>query len=291
LSGTPANQDIGTNTFVVRVTESAGMSNTATMFLNVNGPPTFRNSDISRSPVNAGGPYAASIAGEATDPNPGDLLTFSKLSGPDWLIVSPQGALSGTPANSDAGTNVFTVRVSDSGGLSDAATLLINVNGPPSFEANPFTAPATMVGQSYSHSITNQASDPNPGAVLSFAKLSGPAWLNIAPNGMLSGTPTTADSGTNSFHVLVNDGQGLTNTAIMNLSVLPATGSPMVQIVLTNNAISLVWTDGNPPFQVQVSTNFSSGNWQDLGQPTTNHSIAVEPGSPSATYRVKLLGL
>ncbi len=46
---------------------------------------------------------------------------FSKVSGPGWLEVSADGALSGTPADSDAGLQEFAVRVegSDPGGKAD----------------------------------------------------------------------------------------------------------------------------------------------------------------------------
>jgi hypothetical protein len=290
LSGTPSNQDIGNNTFVVRVTESAGMSNSATMYLNVNGAPAFKNPDIVRASVNAGNAYSNSIAGEATDPNPGDTLNYGKVSGPAWLIISVQGALSGTPSNSDTGTNEFTVSATDSRGLSATANLSINVNGPPSFSANPFTAPAVSVGQPYTSSITNQASDPNPGAVLTFSKLSGPAWLQVTSDGTLSGTPTAADVGTNSFKVIVSDNGGLTNSATMNVSVLPLVGPPTVQLTLSNNLISLLWTGGNPPFQLQVSTNLAAETWQNVGELTTNRTASLLPGAPYASYRIKALG-
>src|ERR1019366_5732631 len=124
--------------------------------------------------------YSGTIATNATDPNPADTLTFAKVSGPAWLIVGSNGTLSGTPANSDANTNTFVVSVKNTGGLSNTATLFIYVNGAPSFTANPFSTSNGTVGQNYSGTIATNATDPNPGAVLTFAKVSGPAWLNVA---------------------------------------------------------------------------------------------------------------
>ena len=43
------------------------------------------------------------------------------------MVVGTDGSLSGTPALSDAGTNVFTVGVDDGKGGSDTATLNITV--------------------------------------------------------------------------------------------------------------------------------------------------------------------
>jgi subtilase family serine protease len=286
LSGTPSSQNVGTNTFVVCVTESTGLSNSATMFLNVNGAPAFISSQLVQAPINAGTAFSGSIAGAATDPNPGDTLTFAKVGGPQWLTISPQGNLSGTPAVGDVGTNLFTVRVTDSGGLSVDANLSINVNGSPSFAANPFTAPAVSVGQVYSQSLTNQTTDPNPGAVLTFSKVSGPAWLSVTADGLLLGTPNASDVGTNSFSIKVTDAGGLTSSAIMNVAVMAASSPLIIHISINNQIVSLDWSNGSPPFQVQTSTNLASGIWQNLGELTTNRSLTVAPVNLSATFRI-----
>jgi len=205
-------------------------------------------------------------------------------------VISPQGALSGTPSVADAGTNIFIVGVKDSGDLSATASLSINVNGPPAFASNPFNAPGISVGQVYSESITNQATDPNPGALLTFSKVSGPAWLHVSANGQILGTPSAADVGTNSFSVSVTDTEGLASTATMNLVVMPELSAPSLTISLSSNLLSLTWAGGNPPFQVQTSTNLAAGNWQNLGQPTTNRTLVVTPDSDYAGYRVQNSG-
>jgi len=73
--------------------------------------------------------YTGSVA-NATDPN-GDTLSYSKLTGPAWLSVGTDGSLSGTPAQSDVGANIFTVQVDDDTDGTDTATLDITVVGPP----------------------------------------------------------------------------------------------------------------------------------------------------------------
>ena len=59
----------------------------------------------------------------------GDPLTFSKVSGPEWLTVKPDGALTGTPGFSEAGNNAFVFSVSDGRGGADTQTLTIPVEG------------------------------------------------------------------------------------------------------------------------------------------------------------------
>ena len=284
LSGTPAGTDIGTNAFTVSVMESEGMSDSATMFIHVNGAPVFTSNPLTKPNANAGQAYSSSIAANVTDPNPGDSLIFAKVSGPAWLTIAASGAVSGTPANSDAGTNTFLVSVTDSGGLSASATLYINMNGAPVFLSNPFSAPAVNVGQSYSGTISDQATDPNPGSSLSFAKMSGPAWLVVAADGSLSGIPAAADIGTNIFSVSVSDSAGLANSATMKIPVVPVT--PSLHIASQASGLTLSWIGGNPPFQVQVSSDLSD-LWQNVGTLITNNNVTIIPSGPSAIYRVQ----
>jgi endo-1,4-beta-xylanase len=67
-----------------------------------------------------------SLAGTAIDPD-NDPLTYSKVSGPAWLVVAGDGTLSGIPLNANVGINTFTVKVTDNGGLSDTAVMVITV--------------------------------------------------------------------------------------------------------------------------------------------------------------------
>ena len=75
----------------------------------------------------AGQAYTGKIHAYAYDPDPGDALSFSKVSGPAWLQVSAAGAISGTPATGDAGTNNFVLRAMDLLGNSSTATMSIPV--------------------------------------------------------------------------------------------------------------------------------------------------------------------
>src|SRR5206468_2266457 len=71
--------------------------------------------------------YSNSIAGTATDPDAGDTLTYSKAAGPAWLIVAPDGTLTGTPTSGDGGTNYLTVRATDAAGQNAFALATVSV--------------------------------------------------------------------------------------------------------------------------------------------------------------------
>ena len=58
----------------------------------------------------------------------GDTLSYSITSGPAWLSINANsGALTGTPQQSDVGSESVTVEVEDGKGGSDTQTFIINV--------------------------------------------------------------------------------------------------------------------------------------------------------------------
>lgn len=90
--------------------------------------PSFTTDPISNLVATERADYAGnSLKGYAADVDGIERLTFSKDSGPDWLIVADDGSLSGIPGDSDVGSNAFAIRVIDLDGLSDTATMNITV--------------------------------------------------------------------------------------------------------------------------------------------------------------------
>jgi len=299
----------------------------------INTPPEFTSDPVVE--VNAMEDVAYSgntLADDASDPDP-DTLTFSAISGPVWLNVASDGALTGMPGSSDVGANSWQVQVSD-GTDQDVATLEITVdgggdnndtpgtavtlsdnvarndsinpagdddwfkftlpsgphydlvletagssgdtvmylygpnsstslvesddddgdglfskivrntsgtalsagiyyvkvieygdngtiaaytinadwspriaNGPPVFDADPFSKANATANAAYSGSIEGDASDPESDP-MTLSKVSGPVWLNVASDGTLSGTPGTGDVGANSWTVRVEANGG-----------------------------------------------------------------------------------
>jgi subtilase family serine protease len=284
IYGTPANTDANTNTFIVSARDAAGLSSTAPLFIYVNGSPNFTLNPLTLPVVDAGQPVSGTLATNATDPNPGDTLTFAKLSGPAWLSVAGNGALSGAPANADANTNAFQVTVTDST-LTSTGIVYIYVNGAPAFNNNPFSKAPIAAGQPYAGSLAADASDPNPADSLTFAKLSGPAWLSVASDGTLSGTPLSANVGTNMFLVKVNDPRNLSAQATMNIAVDPSAIVASLSVQGTN--LLLNWSGGIAPYQVQVNTNLSGTNWQDWGNLISDTNTLLTPDKSQEFYRIK----
>ncbi|MES2474968.1 MAG: LamG-like jellyroll fold domain-containing protein [Verrucomicrobiota bacterium] len=94
-----------------------------------NKAPLFAADPIAKPTATAGQAYYNSIIGSATDADAGDTLTYQKISGPAWLYVAANGALSGIPDTGNTGNNRFIIRVTDSRMATDDAVLTINVTG------------------------------------------------------------------------------------------------------------------------------------------------------------------
>jgi F5/8 type C domain/Bacterial Ig domain/Fibronectin type III domain/Putative Ig domain len=170
-----------------------------------------------------------------TEPEAGTALKFRKVSGPAWLSVSDDGILSGTPGESDVGISSFVLSVSDLFDLSDEATLTVSVaplplaaasiNQAPAFINNPITMGDASANANYTgQSLAGQAVDPEDDGSLRYWKAAGPAWLNIAQNGDLSGVPPTANIGQNRFTIGVADSS---SSVVFSELLINVTGLPL----------------------------------------------------------------
>lgn len=264
LSGTPTNSDIGANVFVVNLTDTNGVSASATMKIVVaaDPPPSFVSNPFSESWANVDQAYAATIATNGTAPylGAGDILSFAKIGGPAWLNMAPDGSLSGTPDGIYAGTNIFAVSVTDLGGSSNTATLVIYVNSAPMFTPVNFMKPLATAGIPYSGTIATNATDSDlvAGDTLTFYKVTGPAWLNVAASGTLSGTPSSTDLGVGVFLVLVVDSGGLAGIGSMGVNV-GMDHPPM----FASNPISESPATAGQPYSATIATNASDPDFGD----------------------------
>jgi len=163
----------------------------------------------------------------------------------------------------------FTLFADGKGGV-DTATLQINVvaptttNSPPVFTSNPIAKANATLGSAYSGTLAGSATDPNNDP-LTFSKTGGPAWLTVASNGALSGTPGA--TGLNSFTVSVADGKGGSAAATLEITVV---NPPVSTLTAPSNLaasstvsrrIDLTWLDnssGESGFKIERSNNGTS---------------------------------
>lgn len=102
----------------------------------------------------------------------------------------------------------------------DIATLANGwANNPPSFTSDPISNLDAIEDAAYSgQSLAASAVDLD-GDTLTFSKVDGPAWLNVASDGSLSGTPSDSDVGNNVFTVRAENTSALYDTADMTIDV------------------------------------------------------------------------
>jgi regulation of enolase protein 1 (concanavalin A-like superfamily) len=88
---------------------------------------------------------------------------------------------------------------------------------PPVFTHNPLGIPDASEGVAYAgQTLAGSAIDPDP---VTYWKVSGPAWLNVATDGTLSGTPPLGSSGLNGFIVRAIDSSSLAADAELRIHV------------------------------------------------------------------------
>lgn len=89
-------------------------------------PPQF-NGSIDLGSFAAEAPLSVSLAAHASDPNPRDIPTFTLSGEADWLEISSEGVLSGTPGLSEGRATSFILRATDSEGLFAETTVNLTV--------------------------------------------------------------------------------------------------------------------------------------------------------------------
>ena len=127
---TPGLSDLGAHTFTVRVRDAAGATDTGSFGVEVvasDGAPVL--DPIEDGATTTGTTLLRTLT--ASDPNPGDTLTFSRVSGPTGLTVAPTGQLAWTPAPDQLGDHRVTAMVTDGAGLADVAAFTVSVGVSP----------------------------------------------------------------------------------------------------------------------------------------------------------------
>ncbi len=110
------------------------------------------------------------------------------------------------------------VRLADSA-LSATQIAALVTDTPPQFSSTALTGSAATQGQAYSGTVAGSATDTNPGDTVSYAKASGPGWLQVSANGVLSGTPTFNDEGAQEFTLSATDAAGATHFTVLSIQL------------------------------------------------------------------------
>jgi hypothetical protein len=239
LWGTPSSAHLRTySNIVIRVSDGSASASLPAFSIVVRAATNNRAPTISRTPptsVTVGTYYNFMPAASDPDGNP---LTFSIQNKPSWLSFVPAtGRLGGTATKAVIGTySNIVIRVSDGKASAALPAFSITVrasgttNQPPTISGTPPTSVRTGVA----YAFTPTARDPE-GRTLTFSIANKPAWATFSTTtGRLSGTPSSAQTGTfSSIRISVSDG---------NSTVSLPTFSIVVSTTSTTGSATLSWT-------------------------------------------------
>ena len=215
IAGTPT--VAGTSSFTVRVADAAGQSDTQPLSITITAippppnPPTITTTTLPAGTV--GVPYNQPVQVSGGT----GALTWNIVAGTlpaNLNLNQTNGNISGTPTA--AGTSSFTVRVQDTGGLSDTRALSITINPPAPPDITTTTLPAGTLGQFYNQTL--QAIGGTGARIWSIIAGNLPQGLNLdQATGVISGTPTVP--GPSSFTVQVQDAAGQSDTQALSIGI------------------------------------------------------------------------
>ncbi|MDE3066385.1 MAG: hypothetical protein KGJ60_02430 [Verrucomicrobiota bacterium] len=249
LHGTPNSS--GTFNFSVEANDGNGHSTNQSLSLYI--APPFQITTTSLPDGTNGVPYSQQLQASG-GPTP---YTWS-LNGnsPFGLTLSTNGVLSGTP--NYAGTNTFTVFVTDNNGTQAFSNLtLIVLAAAAPLQINTTFLPNTTNGAFYTQTLQASGGTPPYGWSLTPGSLGLPPNLALASNGVLSGTLAT--NGYFTFYVRVTDSTTATVDQSLSLDVVNpplqiTTGSLPNGIVGVGYTNQLAATGGNPPYSWSLAS-------------------------------------
>jgi hypothetical protein len=256
LSYTPAANFNGADSFTFIAND--GLLDSAPATVTITVTPVNDAPVASAQSVTTTEDAAKAITLSATDVD-GGALTYAIVSPPAY------GALSGTapnltytPTANYNGADSFSFKANDGSLDSAAAAVTITlspVNDAPVFTVSPIVTADGFEGSAYTgQTLNGRATDADAGDAITYSKVSGPAWLAVATDGTLSGTPSLGSAGLNSFVVRATDSSSAAVDAALQITV---------------TALPLPWVTGDlGTGMLAGSVTYSTGTFTQAGSGT-----------------------
>ena len=196
-------------------------------------------SPVSTVNFKVNGSWALGGNASTTAPAWGTIEANNMANGAFWTEIDP-GSVQGNYWTVDtAGATCSIIGERRSGSNRGSLTAVIieaigYTNASPVFTINQMNLADALDGVAYGGALAGSATDADSSDTLTYSKFNGPAWLSVASDGTLSGTPNDIDIGANIFVVKVTDGKGGSDTAILRMAVTNVEEAP----VFTDNPIT-----------------------------------------------------
>ncbi len=219
----------GIDTFTYVVSDGTTTSDEVTVSITV----TPLNDDPMAMDDSASGDEDSIISGDVSTNDSdvdGDTLTYALDGGASSgvAMVNSDGTFTYTPNADFNGSDSFTYTVSDGNGGTDTATVNITINpvndGPVAVDDVASGDEDTVI----SGNVSTNDNDVD-GDTLTFTELAGPSngTLTLNTDGSFDYTPNADFNGSDSFTYTVSDGNGGTDTAMVNITVNPVNDAPV----------------------------------------------------------------
>jgi RHS repeat-associated protein len=258
----------------------------------LNRPPAFTSQP--NTEAIPGVPYVYQAT--AIDPDRGETLTYSLVTGPAGMAVDPAtGKVTWSPRAADLGTHAVALRVDDGRGASAEQDYTVNAiaappNRPPVFTSTPVVD--GNIATPYTYQAT--AADPDgtkptdpTGETLTYSVVKGPQGLTIDPaSGLVTWTPTAQQIGTDSVTLQVDDGRGGTATQAYAIAVQQEKGNlPPVIISTPVTQFTLPPAGGSPvTYQYPVRAIDADNDPLTYSLTTGPTGMTIDPGSGLITW-------
>ncbi|HIF9467390.1 TPA: Ig-like domain-containing protein, partial [Photobacterium damselae] len=286
----------GEDSFTVVVDDGNGGTDTITVTVNmtpVNDAPVGED-------ISAETQEETAVTGQltATDAD-GDNLTFKPGADPTngSVTVNPDGSWEYVPNPDFNGEDSFTVVVDDGNGGTDTITVTVNVTPVNDAPVGEDVSAETQEETAVTGQLTATDAD---GDNLTFKPGTNPenGQVTVNPDGSWEYVPNSDFNGEDSFTVVVDDGNGGTDTITVTVNVTPVNDAPVGENVTTEtqeetavtgqltatdaDGDNLTFKPGSDPTNGQVTVN-PDGSWEYVPKPDFNgedsFTVVVDDGN------------
>ena len=237
--------------------------------------------------------FPTNLASDVLDLNGYDDVSIKGAS----VTVNADGSFTYDPTGSTSLTTLadgeyvldsFKYSIVDSKGLTDNATVFINVTGVNDVPVIT-TKPVGTATQDVPYSLELTAFDPDNGDVITWTLLAGPAWLELDTY-TLGGTPDNDDVGTSWVQVRVADLLGANDTLGFMLTVLNVNDPPVITtdhvITATQDLLySVLYNAYDPDGDTLTWGLETDADWLSMAG---NHLYGIPRNEHLGTYRVNI---
>ena len=296
----------GSDSFVVRVSDGRGGTDDITVSVTINAQndnPDAVDDSPSVDEQSSGNPLYP-LTNDTIYPDSGETLQITAV-GPTsdgGMVVNNLTYLIYTPQSTFIGTEVFTYTISD-GVLTDTATIRVSVddvNFAPTISQGASTS-VTMDedGSPTLFSLTLNATDPDANTLTWSIQSQGSSGTASASgtgtSKSISYTPVANYNGSDSFTVLVSDGNGGTDSIVVNVTINPVNDAPNAvndsQGTPPETAVVINVLDNdtdleNDTLTITAVTQGSKGSVSHNGTTITYTPTPGEEGTDTFTYSI-----